>query len=130
MHDYLNHLQTDQTAPVRGNGFAAANARSNADMIITGLIWCIPAALAMISLFLMSWFLMAASACTAKNTTCAADPTIGLWVMTLGGIVSFVIGTAMSFGAARRGRPMFPGAIVGTVLVLATWLAGAFLMTT
>ncbi|MFI5719230.1 hypothetical protein [Nocardia sp. NPDC051750] len=97
------------------------------DLVITALLWFLLAALAIVSVVISPWFLLAMGVCEGR-TGCTTDPSTGNWVIVLGGCFGFLLGAATSINAARSGRALYPGAIIGVALVLAAWLAGSLLM--
>lgn len=97
------------------------------DMAVSALLWLLPAFLAMVSAVMAPWFLLAGGVCEVKPS-CTTDPTLGGWVIVAGGVVGFLLGASASALAARNGRPMYPGALLGVVLVLMAWLVGSLLM--
>ncbi|MEU7629793.1 hypothetical protein AB0C34_07360 [Nocardia sp. NPDC049220] len=131
MHGYLN--QVSQGASPSGYPTResieprAVEPPGSADLIVSALLWFLPATLAMMSVVLAPWFLMAGGVCESKPG-CRVDISAGVWVMVGGGITGFVVGAVMSGRAAKQGRALFPGALVGAVLVVLAWFAGSFLM--
>lgn len=97
------------------------------DLVITALLWFLLATLAIVSVAISPWFLLAMGVCEGR-TGCRTDPSIGNWIIVLGGCFGFLLGAATSLNAARGGRPLYPGALIGVGLVLAAWLAGSLLM--
>ncbi|WP_459546347.1 hypothetical protein [Nocardia sp. X0981] len=97
------------------------------DLVITALLWFLLATLAIVSVAISPWFLLAMGVCEGR-TGCSTDPSIGNWIIVLGGCFGFLLGAATSLNAARSGRSLYPGALIGVGLVLAAWLAGSLLM--
>ncbi|MBF6079285.1 hypothetical protein ACWEPH_30785 [Nocardia beijingensis] len=130
MHGYLNqvsHGTTPSGYPTREPETRAVEPPRTADLVVSALLWFLPATLAAMSTVLAPWFLMAGGICASKPE-CRVDTSAGVWIMVGGGIVGFALGAALSVLAARQGRAMFPGALVGAVLVLLAWFAASFLM--
>ncbi|MBF6347997.1 hypothetical protein IU448_03080 [Nocardia flavorosea] len=97
------------------------------DLVITALLWFLLATLAIVSVVISPWFLLAMGVCEGR-TGCSTDPSTGNWIIVLGGCFGFLLGAATSVNAARSGRALYPGALIGVALVLAAWLAGSLLM--
>ncbi|WP_328395196.1 hypothetical protein [Nocardia sp. NBC_00416] len=97
------------------------------DLVVTALLWFLLATLAIVSVAISPWFLLATGVCEGR-ADCSTDPSTGNWIIVLGGCLGFLFGAATTVNAARSGRALYPGALVGVVLVLAAWLAGSFLM--
>ncbi|MFI9533793.1 hypothetical protein ACIG56_11140 [Nocardia fusca] len=97
------------------------------DLVITALLWFLLATLAIVSVAISPWFLLATGVCEGR-ADCSADPSTGNWIIVLGGCFGFLIGAATTVNAARSGRALYPGALLGLALVLAAWLAGSLLM--
>ncbi|MGO4618235.1 hypothetical protein AB4305_32765 [Nocardia sp. 2YAB30] len=131
MHGYLNQVSQGATPsgyPTReSSDTRPVEPPSNADLIVSALLWFLPASLAMMSAVIAPWFLLAGGVCDSKPA-CHVDTSAGAWVMIGGGIVGFVIGAVMSGMAAKQGRALFPGAVLGAALVLLAWFAGSFLL--
>ncbi|MEV6319952.1 hypothetical protein AB0M45_01970 [Nocardia sp. NPDC051787] len=130
MHGYLNqvsHGTTPSGYPTREPEVRAVEPPRKADLVVSALLWFLPAALATMSVALAPWFLMAGGICAAKPE-CRVDTSAGVWIMVGGGVFGFAVGAALSATAARHGRALFPGALVGAVLVLLAWFAASFVM--
>ncbi|MBF6468384.1 hypothetical protein IU427_24905 [Nocardia beijingensis] len=130
MHGYLNQVSQGTTPsgyPMREPETRAVEPPRTADLLVSALLWFLPATLAAMSTVLAPWFLMASGVCASKPE-CRVDTSAGVWIMVGGGIVGFAVGVLLSGMAARQGRALFPGALVGAVLVLLAWVAASFLM--
>ncbi|MGQ4615437.1 hypothetical protein [Nocardia sp. R7R-8] len=130
MHGYLSqvsHGTTPSGYPTREPETRAVEPPRTADLVVSALLWFLPATLAAMSTVLAPWFLMAGGICASKPE-CRVDTSAGVWIMVGGGIVGFALGALWSMTAARHGRAMFPGALVGAVLVLLAWFAASFAM--
>ncbi|MEU2035987.1 hypothetical protein [Nocardia amamiensis] len=130
MHGYLNQVSPGTTPsgyPTREPEVRAVEPPRKGDLVVSALLWFLPATLAMMSVVLAPWFLLAGGICAAKPE-CRVDTSAGVWIMVGGGIFGFAVGAALSATAARHGRALFPGALVGAVLVLLAWFAASFVM--
>ncbi|WP_280491379.1 hypothetical protein [Nocardia asiatica] len=130
MHGYLNQVSQSTTPsgyPTREPETRAVEPPRNADLVLSALLWLLPATLAAMSAVLAPWFLMAGGICDSKPE-CRVDTSAGVWIMVGGGILGFAIGALLSGMAARQGRALFPGALIGAVLVVLAWFAASFLM--
>lgn len=130
MHGYLNqvsHGTTPSGYPMREPEVRAVAPPRRTDLVLSALLWLLPATLAMMSVVLAPWFLMAGGICASKPE-CRVDTSAGVWIMVGGGVLGFAVGAALSATAARHGRALFPGALVGAVLVLLAWFAASFVM--
>jgi hypothetical protein len=130
MHGYLNQVSQGTTPsgyPTREPETRVVAPPRPADLVVSALLWFLPATLAAMSTILAPWFLMAGGICASKPE-CRVDTSAGVWIMVGGGIVGFAVGVLLSGMAARQGRALFPGALVGAVLVMLAWFAASFLM--
>ncbi|MEU1549707.1 hypothetical protein [Nocardia sp. NPDC005745] len=130
MHGYLNQVSQGTTPsgyPTREPETHVVAPPRPADLVVSALLWFLPATLAAMSTILAPWFLMAGGICASKPE-CRVDTSAGVWIMVGGGIVGFAVGVLLSGMAARQGRALFPGALVGAVLVVLAWFAASFLM--
>ncbi|MFR9749957.1 hypothetical protein ACL02S_02855 [Nocardia sp. 004] len=130
MHGYPNqvsHGRTSSGYPIRQPEVRAIEPPRNADLAVSALLWFLPAALAIMSVVLAPWFLLGSGICESRPD-CRVDTGAGVWIMVGGGLAGFAIGAVLSGVAARRGRALFPGALIGAVLVLLAWFAASFVM--
>lgn len=97
------------------------------DMLLSALLWMLLGFPTVVALVMSPWFLVAITVCDTRPA-CHVGTSLGGWVIVVGGMVGFVAGAVLSVRAAARGRRLFPGAIVGTVLVLVAWLVGSLLL--
>lgn len=128
---FPNQMTTDYpVAPIPAEAYGRGGpvpAPRETDLVITALLWFLLATLAIVSVVISPWFLLAMGVCEGR-ADCSTDPSTGNWIIVLGGCFGFLLGAATSINAARSGRALYPGALIGVVLVLAAWLAGSLLM--
>ncbi|MGW0177991.1 hypothetical protein [Nocardia sp. NPDC003345] len=128
---FPNQISTDYPiSPIPDDAYGRGGpvpAPRERDLVITGLLWFLLATLAIVSVVLSPWFLLAMGVCEGR-AGCSTDPSVGNWIIVLGGSLGFLLGAGVSVNAARSGRALYPGALIGVGLVLAAWLAGSLLM--